>query len=196
MESKEYADTLEMELKEYRESLLYTTVTICIAADDPEVLEHRATKIRSIYEDRNFIIERPVADQLRLYMHTIPTVRSMVKDYVMPLMPMALASSIIGAMHMLGDDDGPYIGTTGREKKHVFLNLGLACLLNMSAAATFYGNLGTGKSFNANLLLFLMVLYGGYGLVFDPKGERSHWQTDFKIFEGLISPVTFSPQKS
>lgn len=196
MESKEYADALEMELKEYREPLMYSTVTICVAADNPELLEHRATKVRSIYEDKTFIIERPAADQLKLYMHTIPTVRSMVKDYVMPLMSMTLASSIIGAMHILGDDDGPYIGTTGKEKKHVFLNLGRACLLNMSAAATFYGNLGTGKSFNANLLLFLMVLYGGYGLVFDPKGERSHWQTDFKIFEGLISTVTLSPDKS
>lgn len=196
MESKEYADVLEMELKEYREPLLYSTVTICVAADTVDLLEHRAMKVRSLYEDKQFVIERPAADQLKLYMHMIPTVRTMVREYVMPLMPTTLASGIIGAMHILGDHDGPYIGTTGREKKHVFLNLALACLLNMSAAATFFGNLGTGKSFNANLLLFLMVLYGGYGLVFDPKGERSHWQTDFKIFEGLISTVTLSPDKS
>lgn len=193
LEAKEYADVLEMELKQYREPILYTTITICVAADNKELLEHRAAKVRSMYEDLNFVVERPIADQLKLYMHTIPSMRTMAKDYIMPLLPMTLASGVIGAMHLLGDHDGPYIGTTGREKKHVFLDLGRACLLNKSAAATFYGNLGTGKSFNANLLLFLTVLYGGYGLVFDPKGERSHWETDFKIFEGLISTVTLSP---
>ena len=92
----------------------------------------------------------------------------------MPLTPVTLASGIIGATHELGDHVGPYIGTTGAEGKQVFLDLGRACLLNKSASATFYGNLGVGKSFNANLLLFLTVLYGGYGLIFDPKGERSH----------------------
>lgn len=195
-ESKEYANLLEADLKKYREPILDTSITICVAADSEEVLEHRATKIRSAYEDINFIVERPIADQLKMYMHMIPSVRNMTKDYMMPITPMTLASGVIGAMHMLGDHEGPYIGTTGVEKKHVFLNMGLACLRNKSASATFYGNLGTGKSFNANLLLFLNILYGGYGLVFDPKGERSHWQNDFAIFKGLISTVTLSPEQS
>lgn len=194
-EGKEYADILEAELKSQRYPLLETVVTIGIAADNPEELEKKAVTVRGIYEDFAFGIERPLADQLKLFMQCIPGMGVLTGDYIMPLTPVTLASGIIGATHELGDHVGPYIGTTGAEGKQVFLDLGRACLLNKSASATFYGNLGVGKSFNANLLLFLTVLYGGYGLIFDPKGERSHWVEEFPLLQGQISLVTLSPDK-
>lgn len=189
---QEYANALEAEMKELREPLLNTSVTICLASDDREELEKRVTTVRNEYEDMNFIVERPLADQVNLFMQCIPTVGCIVKDYVMPMTPLTLASGVIGASHELGDKVGPYIGTTGAEDKRVHLDLGLACLKNMSAAATFYGNLGTGKSFNANLLVVLTVLYGGYGLIFDPKAERGHWESELQILQGLITTVTLS----
>lgn len=191
-ESKEYADAMESELKGSRYPILNTTVGICVAADNLEELEKRVSDVKNEYEDLNFIVERPLTDQLNLFMQFIPSVGITVKDFNMPLTPMTLASGVIGATHKLGDDLGPYIGTTGVEEKHVFLNMGLACLKNKSASATFFGNLGYGKSFNANLLVFQNVLYGGYGLIFDPKGERSHWVTDLKILKGLITVVSLS----
>lgn len=60
----------------------------------------------------------------------------------------------------------------------------------MSPAATLFGDLGTGKSYNANIIIYQMVLYGGYGLILDPKGERSHWEKALIVFRGLISTVT------
>lgn len=195
VEGKEYADALESELKELRDPLLNTSVTICLAADNPEELERRIIKVKSEYEDMNFVIERPLADQFKLFMQCIPSVGCIVKDYIMPLTPLTLASGVIGATHELGDKLGPYIGSTGLEEKSVYLDLGQACLRNKSAAATFYGNLGVGKSFNANLLLVLNVLYGGYGLIFDPKAERSHWETDLKMLEGMITTVTLDGNK-
>lgn len=192
LEGKAYADALEAELKNLREPLLQTSVTICIAADNEEELEKRVTTVKNEYEDMNFVIERPLADQVHLFMQCIPSVGVMVKDYVMPMTPLTLASGVIGASHELGDKLGPYIATTGAEGKQVFLYMGQACLRNKSASATFYGNLGVGKSFNANLLLVLNVLYGGYGLIFDPKAERSHWERDLKMLEGMITTVTLS----
>lgn len=191
-EGKAYADAMEAELKDLKEPLLNVSVTICLAADDKEELERRVTTVRNEYEDMNFVVERPLADQVNLFMQCIPTVGCIVRDYIMPMTPLTLASGVIGASHELGDKRGPYIGTTGTEGKQVFLELGLACLRNKSAAATFYGNLGVGKSFNANLLLVLTVLYGGYGLIFDPKAERSHWETDLEILKGMITTVTLS----
>jgi len=191
-EGKAYAEAMEAEIKNLREPGLNTSVTICVAADDPELLEKRVTTIRNEYEDMNFIVERPLADQINLFMQCIPSVGCIVKDFVMPMTPLTLASGVIGASHELGDKVGPYIGTTGAEEKMVFLYMGLACLLNKSASATFFGNLGVGKSFNANLLVLLTVLYGGYGLIFDPKAERSHWETELKILEGLITIVTLA----
>lgn len=192
LEGKAYADAMEAEIKNLREPLLKTSITICVAADDKEELERRVTTVKNEYEDMNFVVERPLADQLNLFMQCIPSVGCIVKDYIMPMTPLTLASGVIGASHELGDKMGPYIGTTGAEAKQVFLYMGLACLRNKSAAATFFGNLGVGKSFNANLLLVLNVLYGGYGLIFDPKAERSHWETDLKMLQGMITTVTLS----
>lgn len=192
-EGAEYANLLERELKEQNAPLLQTAITICLAAEQLEELEKKAVCVRNLYEDMNFGIERPLADQLKLYLQSIPGAGVQVKDFVMPLTPLTLASGVLGATHELGDSRGQYIGTTGREGKYVYLDMGFACLKNKSASASFYGNLGVGKSFNANLLIFLIVLYGGYGLIFDPKGERSHWAEEIAILKGLISIVTLSP---
>lgn len=189
-----YADVLETELRDMREPLLNTSITICIASDNEEELERRVTFVKDEYQDMNFVIERPLADQLFLFMQCIPSVGCMVKDFILPLTPMALASGVIGATHELGDKRGPYIGITGQEEKCVYLYMGLACLMNKSASATFFGNLGMGKSFNANLLIILNILYGGYGLIFDPKAERSHWETELTVLKGLITTVTLSSE--
>lgn len=194
LEGNSYADEMEAELKAMKAPILETTVSICLASDKLEELEENVITIRNAYEDIQFVIERPFADQYRLYLNHIPSVGNMVREYMMALTPMALASGVIGAVHELGDREGPYIGTTGIERKQVFLNMSRACLLNKSASATFYGNLGFGKSFNANLLLCLNVLYGGYGLIFDPKGERAHWEKDFNLFRGMITSISLAPK--
>lgn len=192
IEGQEYADALESEVRTYREPILHTSIAICLAADSMEKLEAKVMTIKEAYEDMQFTIERPVADQIKLYMQFIPSVGNMISDYIMPLTPLCLAGGIIGAVHELGDKAGPFIGTTGAERKPVYLDLGQAPLRNKSASATFFGNLGVGKSFNANLLLFLNILYGGYGLIFDPKGERSHWVKDFHILKDMITLVSLS----
>ena len=37
------------------------------------------------------------------------------------------------------------------------------------------------------------MLYGGYGLIFDPKAERGHWESQLSILKGYISTVTLAP---
>lgn len=188
----DYANAMEAELKMLKAPILYTTISICLSADDQESLENEVLTIKNAYEDIQFVVERPLAEQYKLYMNHIPTCGNSIPSYVLPLSPMMLAGGVIGAVHELGDREGPYIGTTGTERKQVFLNMGNACIKNKSASATFYGNLGYGKSFNANLLLCLNVLYGGYGLIFDPKGERGRWEKEFDLFRGMITTVELS----
>ena len=185
-----YAEEMEKEIKDSRSPILQTSVSICVAASTRDDLERRCTLIREAYQDMNFVVERPAADQVKMFFQFIPSVGSTIKDFIMPITPRTLAAGIIGATHELGDHEGHYIGTTGKERKPVFLEMGLASLLDESPAATFYGRLGVGKSFNANLLLFLNVIFGGYGIIFDPKGERSHWETDLKPLKGYITTVT------
>jgi len=195
MESKEEIESLEAELKSAKLPLIQTSVVICLSDIDLEKLNNKANFIRNEYKDLNFVIERPLTDQFSLFMQCIPSVSFTEQDFIMKLTPQAIAAGIIGASHELGDKIGScFIGTTGVEQKNVFLNLRYACLNNKSASCTFYGGLGGGKSFNANLLTYLHILYGGYGLIIDPKGERTHWMTDLHVLsdKGLISLVTLS----
>ncbi|MCL1995513.1 MAG: ATP-binding protein [Defluviitaleaceae bacterium] len=193
-EMKEESDTLEIELKAGRLPLCQVSVTICVSSDNKDDMEKKADLIKMMYEDLNFSIERSYADQLKLYMSFFPSTGHATKDYIMRLTPQSLSSGIFGATNVLGDTVGYYIGTTGLSAKHVYLDLSLAPRLNKSAAATFFGNLGYGKSFNANLLVYLNFIDGGYSLVFDPKGERSHW-ADFPLFKKHINVVTLIPDR-
>lgn len=194
--SKEYADCMEQELKVDRAPVLESSITICLADEKEEELEKKCSRVKEIYDDMNLIVERPLSDQLKLYMSFIPSVRLLVKDFVLRLTPITLASGMVGVTRELGDRRGGYIGTIGKENKPVFYSPELACLMNMSPAATFFGDLGTGKSFNADILIYLMVLYGGYGLIIDPKGERAHWETELLALRGLISTITLGADDS
>jgi hypothetical protein len=191
-DSKEFADALETELKASRAPITRASITFCLAADNKELLEERANFIKEVYEDFNFVIERPVADQMKLFMEFIPGAGRYMNDYIQPLPPRTLAGGMIGATRLLGDNEGPYIGTTGILEKWVFLSMGAACLQDRSASAAFLGTLGGGKSFNANLLMYLNVLYGGCGLIFDPKGERSKWLDDLPELKEYINIITLS----
>jgi hypothetical protein len=190
-----YAGEMESEIKEKRSPLLNTSITICLADSDPEKLEKRCDLVKALYDKMNIVVERPLTDQVKLYFSLMPSVTNTIGDFVLKLTPRTLASGIIGVTRSLGDNRGPYIGTTGKEKKPVYFALELAALMNMSPAATFFGDLGVGKSFNANLLIYLLVLYGGYGLILDPKGERGHWAKELTALKGLINIITLGNKK-
>lgn len=188
--SHDEVNELESELKASRSPMTKACVSICLFGTNPEEVERKASFIKDTYKDMNFNIEQPISDQLKLFIQHIPGAGFYTRDLSMMLPPQTLAGGVIGVNNQLGDTVGPYIGTTGRLNKPVFLDMGLACRINKSAAATFFGNLGFGKSFNANLLTCLNVFYGGYALIFDPKGERSEWPERLTMLDGLINMVT------
>lgn len=189
------ADRLEKEIKEYKDPLCYTSITLCFASPNFNEMEENLNFVKRWLVDHNFNVERPRTDQFKLYMEMIPGARRYTKDFIIPLPPQTIAAGIFGATRFLGDHEGPYVGWTGETMKSVFLRMGLACELNKSASAVFFGRLGFGKSFNANLLVYLNVLYGGYGLIFDPKGERGHWGEAFPMLEGLLTIVTLGVEE-
>ena len=195
LEARENANQLEAELKATRAPITRASITICVAADNREELEDRAAFIKELYEDQNFMIERSYSDQLKLFLELLPGTGRYVTDYIQPLPPRTLAGSMFAATRQLGDNVGPYVGTTGVVEKNVYLDLGRACLLNRSASAFFFGTLGGGKSFNANLMAYINVMYGGKALIFDPKGERTKWLHTLPELRGYISVITLSPSQ-
>lgn len=191
-EARESVDLLENELKRSRDPLTRVSISICVADEDEQILSNKVNFIRERYADANFVIEHPMTDQFKLFMEFIPSAGRYVKDYILPLPPQTVAGSMFPATRMLGDNVGAYIGTTGILEKPVFLSLARACQLNRSASAAFLGTLGGGKSFNANLLAYLNVMYGGSALIFDPKGERGLWARDIPELADHINTITLS----
>lgn len=190
--SRESANDLRSELKATRAPLTDVKITFCLYADNIEELEIKYDFIKETYGDNNFIIERPIADQMKLFMESIPGTPRYTEAYAHKLPPRTLAGTVIGATRIIGDNLGPYIGTTGPLKKPVYLEPSIAPKLNKSASAVFSGTLGGGKSFLANLLVYLSVLYGSKALIIDPKGERGNWKDDLPEFKGEISISTLS----
>lgn len=188
-------DELEKYLKSSRAPLLKTCVSVCLFGDSPEEAEWKAKQLMAEYKDMHYVMERPLTDQTKLFLQHLPGAGQYVKDFNMLLPPITLAGGVFGTTNALGDTVGPYVGTVGDLQHPVFLSLGLACLLNKSAAMTLFGDLGYGKSFAANLLILLNVLYGGYSLIFDPKGERSHWVEQLDFLEGMVTLVTLTPDQ-
>ena len=172
-----------------RKKLSKTTISFCISAENREALESNVSKVMNFYSDFNFVIQRPVADQLKLYMEFIPGTSRYTEDFARPMSYRTVAGTGIGIRRELGDEFGYYIAETGIVARKVFLNMARACLENKSASATLYGNLGAGKSFAANLLVLIHVLFGGYALVFDPKAERNDWIKNLPWLEGLVTIV-------
>lgn len=195
LNSKEFADQLEAELKGSKSPLCRVSITVCIAAADKQTLERRVKDVRSYFADSNFQMERPLSDQEKLFMEFIPGTGRYLKDFVLPMPPRTLAGGIIGSAANLGDTIGPYIGTVGKLKRNVYLDILNACLRNRSASVFAWGDLGFGKSFNMNLLCYLAIMYGAKGLVVDPKGERAKWLNELQEFKGMISVITLSSGK-
>lgn len=195
IQSRDSAREMEAELKATRAPVLDTSITICVMGASKEELEDRVAFVKEYYEDHDFLVERSYSDQLKLFMEFLPGAGRYVTDYVHPLPPRTLAGSMFPATRLLGDNIGPFVGTTGVVEKNVYLDMGRACLLDRSASAFFTGSLGAGKSFNANMFFYLNVLYGGKGLVFDPKGERTKWIEKIPELRGEINVITLSPSQ-
>ena len=104
-------------MKDDRSPLLESNITVCLSDSSLDGLEKKCARVKELYDDMNIIIERPLGDQLKLYMSFIPSVRILIKDFVMRLTPVTLASGIVGVTRELGDNRGGYIGSTGKEGK-------------------------------------------------------------------------------
>lgn len=178
-----------------RKKLAKTTISFCISADNKDTLENNVSDVMTFYKDSNFGIQRSVADQLKLYMEFIPGASRYTEDFVRIMSYKTIAGTGIGVRRELGDEEGFYLGETAIVSRKVFLNMARACLENKSASATLYGNLGTGKSFAANLIVLLHVIFGGYALIFDPKSERNNWIRHLPWLEGLISIVRLTAEE-
>ncbi|MEK5394026.1 ATP-binding protein [Margalitia sp. FSL K6-0131] len=193
----ESAKSLDQVLTNFQFPLLDISIILETHAPDEESLKNQRTWLKSIFEKTDFKVVWPAGDQLQLMQQFIPGAdRHLIKEYIHRMTPPEIAASMIGAHKKLGDNEGFFIGFTGNLNKPVFYNPGKAPLVNKSASGSFTGTLGGGKSYAANYIgIYLNSLYGGKGLVIDPKGDREKWKTYLKEFDGELEYVTLNDRE-
>ncbi|HEF0384067.1 TPA: ATP-binding protein [Clostridium perfringens] len=192
-EAKAAAESLEKEVKRNKH-IIETSISICLASTKEKIVRNN-TKVLMEYFNKSLKFEliNPYTDQYRIFLDFIPANSNYNRDFIQ-LVPMeTLAGGVFGASDHLGDSVGAYIGYTVNGNRKVYLYMGRATKLNKSPAMGIYGNLGGGKSFNANLIVVLHVLFGSSALIFDPKSERSHWAAKLDFMGDLISIVRLTP---
>ena len=72
---------MEQELKDDRSPFWKSNITVCLSDSSLDGLEKKCARVKELYDDMNIIIERPLGDQLKLYMSFIPSVRILIKDF-------------------------------------------------------------------------------------------------------------------
>jgi len=195
MLAQEQVSELEHDLKERRFPTLLLSVSTAVSGRDQRELQERLRAVRSHLSTFQVQLEVPAGDQFAAFVDHIPGAPQQVKDYVHRVPPEVVAASMFLGSGALGDHDGPYIGRTGMLRRPVYLDPTLPPQLNRSASIAFLGSLGGGKSFSANLLTYLAVVFGGaQALVLDPKGERSNWPADLPELEGHVRVITLGPK--
>ncbi|QQZ64673.1 ATP-binding protein (plasmid) [Paenibacillus sonchi] len=192
-EKSDRAVYLEDELKRGKKPTFITHVTYGLHHTDVNLLKSNCRILQDHYRDfGNVQVQLPAGDQWLLFNDFIPGSPRYVSDYIQRIPPEKLASGMIGATQELGDGVGFYIGTTGTLDHPVYLDLAHASSINRSPSMTTTGTLGGGKSMLANLLGYQNAMFGGKTLIFDPKGERSHWIDYLPELAGQIQIATLS----
>ncbi|WWU66825.1 ATP-binding protein (plasmid) [Clostridium baratii] len=189
LEAKVAAEEFSKDIKE-NGHMLQVNITACIAGTNKKKVRSMTSDFVSYFKkDCKFGVINPYTDQYRLFLNFIPGTKPFNKDFQELMSIKTLAGGIFGSDDKLGDNKGVYIAYTKRGNKKVYLYMGRATQENKSPATVFFGNLGSGKSFNANLLTMLHVLTGSSAMIFDPKSERGHWKESFSFMDDLISIV-------
>ena len=188
IEGKISVDKFKSEINKEDGHLIEASISVCISGTDEKAVRTEAKEIVKAFNKKRFNLVNPLTDQYKLFMEFIPGSSMYTKDYVDIVSMDTLAGGIIGANDKIGDDIGNFIAYTDSGKK-VYIYLGRAPQENKSPAMFIAGNLGYGKSFNANLILMLHVLSGSSAIIFDPKSERTHWKDYFDFMSDLISVV-------
>lgn len=150
-----------------------------VAAKDRGTLKTRVEDLQNKLSKYHILVVSPFGEQLNYFLESIIGSKRFNRDYTKPVAPNVLAGMMFGATTNIGDGRGFYFAQTIKQNKPVFLQLDLAAknyehIQNLydSLAIMVAGATGKGKSVLMNLLTYLSVLMGSYGLIIDPKGDR------------------------
>lgn len=178
---------------------IFVSIALCVSAATDEDLKSRIRSVKDLYADFKFQLEQPISDQFKLFNEFLPGGKRYVNSYIQMMEPAALAAGMFGATTQIGDDNGFCIGTQG--DRAVYMNprtytQGLTGAKSRSLSAVFVGSKGSGKSYGANNIAYLMTLSGAKALFIDPKGDRSYWKETLVEISHEVNVITLEANES
>lgn len=155
-----------------RSPFLRSAITLAVGATSEEELEERVDRLRSEYG--RVELHRPLGEQHRLFLATMPAQPFPVRDYLAHLLPEQLGAMVPTAVSHAGSEIGPYLGygLTG-SRPPVQLDLAEASRTDRPPTVLLTGSLGSGKTIALETLLYQAYLQGSSPIVdIDPKGDH------------------------
>lgn len=196
LDAQEQVTLLEHDLKQRKFPTVLWSVCCAVSGRTEREVQERIKQLRDHLSAYQISLDVPAGDQMAAFMEAVIAGPRLVTDYIHRIPPEVAASSMYLCTQAVGDRSGPYIGRTGVQRRPVYIDPSLPPRLNRSASVAFLGSLGGGKSFAANLLTYLAVVWrGAKALVLDPKGERSGWLADLPELAGQVEVITLSPSE-
>ena len=200
VEKREYAEELEMNVKQFKEDMYKINYLVRISAKTKNELESRADEVVDFYSGFNIKLVRPLGDMMNLQQEFIPANGRMVDDYIQYVRSEFLASLGFGATTQLGERIGMLIGFNRDTGKPVYIRPDLAAQgikgsFTNALAKLFTGSLGGGKSMTKNLIDYLVTIFGGKTIIIDPKNERGNWKKDLPEIAHAIDNITITSEE-
>ncbi len=155
-----------------RPPLLRSALTLAVAGRSEEELEERVERLRDSYG--RVQLHRPLGEQHRLFLASLPATRFPLPEYREHLLPDQLGAMVPHAISHAGSAIGPYIGhTLTGSRSPIQFDLAEACQQNRPPTCLLAGSLGSGKTIFLELAVWQAFLQGSGPIVdIDPKGDH------------------------
>jgi hypothetical protein len=156
-----------------RPPLLRSALTLAVGAESEEELERRVDRLRDEFGRTE--LHRPIGEQHRIFVSTMPGKRFPVPDYKSHLLPEEFGAMVPNAVSHVGSEIGPYIGyTLSGSRTPVQFDAAEACRQNRPPTVLLTGTLGSGKTMLMQLLEYQAFLAGSFICDIEPKGDGDH----------------------
>jgi hypothetical protein len=154
-----------------RPALFRSTLSVAVAACDPEELERRVELCRRSFGEVR--LHRPIGDQLELFCQHLPGQATRVRGYEDVLTPEQAAALMPIATHQAGSRRGFWLGfTLSGSRQPVLFHLREGSDTDRNTAILSVGALGSGKTTLDQKLKYEGFLLGARIVDCDPKGDH------------------------
>ncbi|HEX4107541.1 MAG TPA: ATP-binding protein [Solirubrobacteraceae bacterium] len=154
-----------------RPPLLRATLSVAVAADEPQELERRVELCRRAFGEVR--LHRPLGEQLALFAAHLPGRRALVRGYEAILTAEQVAAMMPTAAHVAGSRRGFHLGhTLSGSRQPVRMNLREGSDADRNTAILSVGALGSGKTTLDQKLKWEGFLLGARIVDCDPKGDH------------------------